>query len=61
MTDTYTFTVVLEDSGDEFSEKFNAKNEEEIEKFEDSIKQIIKDENWYVRSVKLVKVETELN
>lgn len=59
--DTYTFKIVLEDSGDEFSEQFNTKNEEEIEHFEESIKQIIEDGNWYVRSVKLIKVETELN
>ena len=61
MPDTYTFTIVIDDSGDEFSETFNPKDQAEIEVFEEDIKAALEDRDYYVNSVSLIKVETHIN
>lgn len=58
--DTYTFTVVVDDTDDEFSQDFNCKDIEQTEMFEGSIKDILEDNNYHIISVRLTKVTTTL-
>lgn len=60
MADTYTFTVVVQDSGDEFSEEFNPKDPEQVRGFEEDIQDALRMNNWYCDSVTLTKVTTSL-
>ena len=61
MVDTYVFTVVIEDSGDEFSEEFNPKDKEQKLLFEQELKEIIENcSPLLVRKVILTRVEIEL-
>lgn len=56
---TYTFTVTIEDSGDEFSEQFNPNDEESVADFEESMRDLLNDtppywnSTWRLKSVKI--------
>lgn len=54
--DTYELKVTLSDSGDEFSEGFNPKSEEEVKQFENDIKEVLETGNWHAESVELVGI-----
>jgi hypothetical protein len=58
--DTYTFEITLEDTGDEFSETFNPKDEEAVRLFEEDLAFILSENGWDVASVRLVKVNINL-
>ena len=61
MVDTYVFTVIIEDSADEFSEEFNPKDKEQKLLFEQEIKEVIENHSpLFVRKVILTKVEIDL-
>jgi len=58
--DNYEFKLILDDSGDELSEQFNAKDAHDIMSLEHDIKDIIESNSpWTIKSIKLVKVTTE--
>lgn len=57
---TYTFELVIDDTGDEFSEQFNPNNEEDVIAFEDSIKEVIEADHWDVKHIRLKRVTTTL-
>lgn len=57
MADTYTFKVVLASSGDELSETFNPKNDDDCLLFEENLKNHINDLHE-CKSVKLIEVIT---
>ena len=58
MVDTYTFKVVLGSSGDEFSETFNPKNDDDCLLFEENLKNHINDYQE-CKSIKLIEVITK--
>lgn len=60
MSDRYIFEIELADSGDEFSETFNPKNETEVEQLEDYIKEIFQDYNLNPLTVKLKRVIVDI-
>jgi len=57
MKQTYTFTVTIEDSGDEFSAEFNPNEEDQVAAFEESMKDILEnnppfwDSTWRLTAV----------
>lgn len=58
--DKYTFVIVINDSNDEFSEKFNPKDTSAVNDFEWSMRESLEEMNWTVESVTLKKVEVTL-
>lgn len=59
MTQKYVFEIVLDDSGDEFSETFNPTDTEEVANFEKSIEQLFSDHGW-ISTVSLKRVTVDL-
>jgi hypothetical protein len=60
MTQKYTLKIVLDDSGDEFSESFNPMDPEQVATFEQSIKEILEDNHWNPLTVQLLNVSVDL-
>lgn len=60
MPDQYTFTIVLNDSNDEFSENFNPKDDQQVFNFEQHISEILNENNWNVVDISLVQVKMDL-
>ena len=60
MTQKYTLKIVLDDSGDEFSESFNPVDPEQVATFEQSIKEILEDNHWNPLTVQLLNVSVDL-
>ena len=60
MTQKYTFKLVLNDSGDEFSETFNPMDPEQVATFEQSILEILDDNGWDPLTIKLTHVSVDL-
>lgn len=58
--DSYTFSVTIGDSGDEFSEDFNAKDPEQVAQFERDITATLEESDWPVESIDLVVVTTRM-
>lgn len=60
MTDTYTFTVVLGDSDDEFSETFNPKDRAGIRNLEDFVFKVLDDGCLNPVTVRLEQVTVDV-
>lgn len=58
---TYRLELIIGDTGDEFSEKFNPNNEEDVIALEESIKEAIEADHWEVERIRLKSVTTTLD